>query len=571
MIKGKQHWVEQRSLAEGFIGDWRAVVPENSFEKTIFNWAMASLSPADFKSMFKSIRTGRGRTPVEPFKTLLAMVYAFHYNLSDRLLERDTVFNLAAKVACGLDLTESIDAVTLCRHRALFLEFGGTVLRKTVDALRATGLVAEANLVILDSYAVTDACATMDTYILLRTAILRLVTEIALTEFAIEIDGHLLRDDYKTVGKADIDWNKDEAKRLLLKELYEDARYLLSEVEKKAAETRPESVVACAALLAKIIAQNIRLDDKGEPFIPKGVAPDRILSTVDTESRHGRKACSKKIDGYKSHIITDGEVVLDVDVTAANVPDGNVALALVDGVVEQGIEVEVALADGAYGTTEIIHGLQDRGIEPIVKITEPVGKGDFFSKGRFNIDLTAMSCTCPAGVTTYKLHSSQSKVSVPEIHAEGFVLKHLTPPSAAGTETDVDEPEATESEGEQPHQTQFFRFSPKTCLDCPLREQCTSSKSGRTVRLHYDEKLMQERRELQDTPEFKESYRRRSWVERVNSELVRHGGRVGRYMGRAKNLFQQELVGAAHNLAVMARRLAEPTPEEPKGALCPVS
>ena len=268
---------------------------------------------------------------------------------------------------------------------------------------------------------------------------------------------------------------------------------------------------------------------------------------------------AKKIDGYKSHILTDGKIVLDVAVTAANVPDGNVILDLVDAVREQGTEVSTILGDGAYGTAEIIHGLEDRGIEPMVKIIEPAGRGDFFSKGQFNIDLDAMTCTCPAGVTTGKLYSSQPKTPTKEILAEAFVIAHLPTESTEGTQE------------EQPHLTQFFKFPTKDCLTCPISSQCTSAKTGRTVRLHHDEKLIQETREFQSTDEFKELYPCRSWVERVNSELVRHGGRVGRYMGWVKHLFQQEIVAAAHNLAFMARHLAEPTREEPKGPLCPVS
>lgn len=555
MIKGKKRWVEQQSVVDAFIGDWKAVVPENSFEKTIFNWAFNSLSPDDFSGMFQSISSGMGRDPIAPFKTLLAMIYAIHYNLSDRLLERDTKFNIAAKAACGLDLTEHIDAATLCRHRKLFLTLGGKVLRKTVEALRATGIVEEAELVIIDSYAVTDACATMDTYTLLKSSILRLFTEITLTEFPLEITGRLRRDDYATSGKADIDWQSDEAKALLLKDYYEDARYLLTGVETSGAEAKvPESVTACATLLATVIAQNIQIDDDGGPFIPKGVAYDRVISTVDTESRHGRKTVAKKIDGYKSHIITDGEIVFGVEVTGANVPDGEVILDLVDAVIEQDLKVSTVLGDGAYGTAEIIQKLETRGIEPIVKVLEPVCKGHLFNKSQFNIDLDAMTCTCPAGVTTSNLYSYQPKIHEGKYDVEPFVLTHLKKVTAESEPASL------------PPMMQQFKFDGKNCSVCSLRTQCTSSKTGRTVALHREEELIQAHRELQRTEEFKDLYRFRSRGERINNELTHHGGRFGRYFGKAKILFQQQLVAAAHNLAFIARhktKLAERLQAQP--------
>jgi hypothetical protein len=538
MISGKKNWVEQQSIYDGFMPDWRKVVPESSFEWTIFSWAYSSLTPEDFSEMFKSISTGKGRNPVAPFKTLLAMIYAIHFNLSDRLLERDTKFNIAAKVACGLDLNESIDAATLCRHRKLFLTMGGKVLQKSLSALKDSGFLTEVDMVIIDSYAVIDSCATMDTYTLLKTAILRLMTELKLTELNIDISDHTYREDYSKKGKADIDWQNDKAKDALLKDYYEDAKHLLTQIDAYVGQV-PESVTACATLLASIIAQNIEIDNNDKPFIPQKVAPNRILSTNDTESRHGRKTSAKKIDGYKSHIVTDGEVVLEVTVTPANVPDGDVILALTDAVISHNDSVNMILGDGAYGQTEIINELEAKGITPILKVMEPIGKEGFFNKDQFDIDITDKTCTCPAGVTTNKLYTSKVTKSSDVDNIEPFVEAHL-PESFFVQETDY-------------KTIQFFKFSGKVCSQCSMQAQCTTAKTGRTISLHKDEEKLQECRALQNTEEFKELYRLRSRVERVNSEMTRHGGRMGRYVGMVKNLFQQQLVATAHNLACLAR------------------
>lgn len=56
-----------------------------------------------------------------------------------------------------------------------------------------------------------------------------------------------------------------------------------------------------------------------------GAARDRVISTVDTETRHGHKSRSRHFDGYKGHVVVDpdGEIIEDVTVTAANVHDSD--------------------------------------------------------------------------------------------------------------------------------------------------------------------------------------------------------------------------------------------------------
>ncbi|MET3808165.1 hypothetical protein ABIB25_005194 [Nakamurella sp. UYEF19] len=75
----------------------------------------------------------------------------------------------------------------------------------------------------------------------------------------------------------------------------------------------------------------------------------------------------------------------------------------------------------------------------------------------------------------------------------------------------------------------------RVCKGCPLRAQCTSSKSGRTLDLHPQEKLVRAARRQAETPEFQTVYRRhRPMVERSIAWLVR-GNRKVRYRGTGKN------------------------------------
>ncbi len=44
------------------------------------------------------------------------------------------------------------------------------------------------------------------------------------------------------------------------------------------------------------------------------------------------------------------------------------------------------------------------------------------------------------------------------------------------------------------------QFPSATCLNCPLRQKCTTSKKGRSISIHPDEKFIAELRQRQLTP-----------------------------------------------------------------------
>ena len=77
------------------------------------------------------------------------------------------------------------------------------------------------------------------------------------------------------------------------------------------------------------------------------------------------------------------------------------------------------------------------------------------------------------------------------------------------------------------------------CRGCPLRQRCTTSKTGRKIVLHKrDTELRAARAEWAADPELREKYRKyRPNVERVVSQIASRGGRrlKLRYRGTAKN------------------------------------
>src|ERR1700738_2592918 len=66
--------------------------------------------------------------------------------------------------------------------------------------------------------------------------------------------------------------------------------------------------------------------------IARGVAKDRVISTVDPDARHGHKTSARGFDGYKASVAVapDSEIITGTAVSAANVGDGAGAEELID-------------------------------------------------------------------------------------------------------------------------------------------------------------------------------------------------------------------------------------------------
>ncbi len=98
-----------------------------------------------------------------------------------------------------------------------------------------------------------------------------------------------------------------------------------------------EPVEQAAQLLASVVGQDLEQTESGVFRIPRRVAKDRIISTVDPDARHGHKTSARGSDGYKGHVAVDpdSEIVTDTVVSAGNVGDAAVAQDLIEDLLEQ--------------------------------------------------------------------------------------------------------------------------------------------------------------------------------------------------------------------------------------------
>jgi hypothetical protein len=472
--------------------------------------------------LFADLFTDVGRRSIPPSIVATVMVLQRLEGCSDREAVDRLAFDARWRYACGLggwdEHRQSFVHTVLVDMRARLhrSERPDRVFEVTVATAREAGLLGRRR--VLDSTALYDAVATMDTVTLVRSAI-RGLLGVAGPALEAELRTVLSRDDdYATPGKPPCDWADPEARVALIDALSTDALDALIALEGRSV---PPDIAAAAELLAAVVGQDLEERD-GAFRIARGVAADRVISTVDPDARHGHKTQARGFDGFKGHVAIDpdSEIITATAVSAANAGDASVAAELVsellapppqEGADPGGPEEPAAVyGDAAYGTGSFLARLEAAGISPMVKVQPPHAPDGHFPKDRFSIDLEMGTVTCPAGAT------------VP--------IRALRDGSGVA------------------------RFG-KACATCPLRPSCTSSPKGRIIAVGANEAELTRARERQRDPGWLADYRAtRPKVERKIAHAMRatHGGRRARVRGRAKVARDFSLRSAALNLARLA-------------------
>ena len=289
-------------------------------------------------------------------------------------------------------------------------------------------------------------------------------------------------DDYASVGKPPCDWDDRAAREALVDALVGDGHAALAALEGATLVGAPADA---AALLALVVGQDVAEGDEGLFRIVRGVAKDRVISTVDPEARHGHKSRNRRFDGYKTHgsIDPDSELVDEVVVTPANAPDRDAVDDLLAPNAEEDDKPEV-VGDSAYAGAETRDKIGRAGYKIRAKVPPVRNRGGRFSKDRFAIHLDDNTVVCPAGqrVAIVALRRGGGRASF-GVH----------------------------------------------CGTCPLRQCCTSARKGRSVTIHPHEALLQAARAEQATPEWLERY----WADRpIVERKMAHLGRTQGPMSR---------------------------------------
>jgi hypothetical protein len=490
-----------------------AALPEGSVYRFLARERARLFPPELFADLFQPT----GRRSVPPSILAVVMVLQRLEGLSDREAADRFAFDVRWRYAAGVadavagEETASFAHTVLVDLRARLRRSADPdrIFRVTCALARQVGLVGVKR--VLDSAPLEDAVATQDTVTMLRGAIRGLLRACP-PELATKMRAGLQRDDdYVAPGKPACDWTDRAAREALVDALVRDAyraHYALR------GERLDPRTAEAAVLLATVTGQDIEETSDGRFRIFEGTAPDRVISTVDPEARHGHKTAAHGFDGYKAHVGVDPdtEVICAAEVSPAVTGDAVVAPGLLEDLVQSqgGPARAVVYGDSAYGTGAYLAWLDQQGFTPMVKTQVPTAPGGRFTKDQFRIDLQAGTVTCPTRV-----------------------MVAITPARRGGGQA---------------------RFG-AACSVCPLRQACTSSVGGRVVAIHPREAELAAARARQRDPAWLADYRAtRPKVERKLAHLLRrrHGGRRARVRGLVRVAQDFKLLAAAVNLARFA-------------------
>ena len=469
----------------GSVHDWLAVHRRDLFPDDAF----ADLFPS-----------GKGRPSVPADVIATVMVLQALEGLSDREAADALRLRIDWKVSCGLALTdEGIHPTTLTywRNRLRKSDQPRRIYDAVAAVIAATGVLQGKRRRALDSTIVDDAVATQDTVTQLVAAVRRVRREVPAAA-AVKVSAH----DYARAGKPACAWDDPAEREALVSSLVNDAIAILDAVTDEPLDATQADAVG---LLALVAGQDVEPGkEPGTWRIVRGTAKDRIISTVDRDSRHAHKSRSQQQDGYKAHIAVEPDtgLITGCALTPGNTHDG---VPVTDLLAAEDKPVQV-LADSAYGAAATRNTLTDAGHTTVIKpipLRSAVPGG--FTIDDFTIDTTAGTVTCPAGKT----------VTISRTGKACFYAR---------------------------------------CDGCPLKARCTTSTRGRTVNVHPHHDVLAAARRDADDPAWQSTYKQhRPMVERSIAWLVAHGHRQVRYRGTDRNRMWLDHRVAAINLRQLIR------------------
>jgi hypothetical protein len=467
---------------------------------------------------------GAGKPPVLPALLAMATLLQAYTRVSDQEAVELTLDSKRWQLVLGgLGSEEPLfsqGALFDFRMRLISTGMDQRLLERTVELARARGgFDAKTLRLALDSSPLWGHGRVEDTFNLLGHAAHQVVACLAaLTQqevaHVLEQIGLTLFDAPSLKAGLDIDWGDTEQKQQALQRLCDELDALQTWIrEHVAVEVKQPPLTAAIETLQLILAQDLEpTPTGGGTQIREGVAKDRQISIEDKEMRHGRKSSAKRFDGYKRHLARDidEQLILAAETLPANTPDTAGVDPLLVAVELQHREVTSLHIDRGYLGDPVITTYDEAGVVIVCKpwpVRNPAGQ---FSKPDFQIDLTTLQATCPAG--------------------------QAIPITAGKTAC----------------------FPADNCRVCALRSQCTSrERGGRPLAIHPQEDLLQRLSVLPTTAEGRAALRERVAVEHSLAHVSQRQGNRARYNGTRNNTCHLRLVSAIQNLE-RAQALSEP-------------
>ena len=419
-----------------------------------------------------------GRMAEDPrmlFKYLLLKVID---NLSDVDVVAHSRYDMSYKWFLGLaPESDVIDPSTLCKFRKQRLSDDGLLdklIGKSVKIAVDNGLI-KSKEIIMDS---THTCSRANA----------------------QVPVNVLQQISKQLRKAVYGLDKDAKKNMPEKYEGTDLEKEVAYIEILVEHVSKLRVAMFAAVSEKLNLLKEKLED----------VKDHYDVSKDGDARTGHKTQDSSFFGYKTHIAINQErIITAATVTSGEKDDGSQMQTLIDKSIENGMEVETVIGDGAYCSKENLEESKRKSVAVVSKLNSNVlgCKND----DRFTFNKDAGMYVCPAGHMAIKKGISKDE------------------------------------------KIETYYFDVKRCVVCKLREGCFKfNQMSKTYCVCHRAEIQKEQMDFQETDEFKEKYRTRYKIEAKNSDLKNNYD-----YGRAESygLQAMTLQGAVTMFACNMRRI----------------
>ena len=262
-----------------------------------------------------------------------------------------------------------------------------------------------------------------------------------------------------------------------------------------------------------------RLDDKIDQKTT--LINKKHISATDPDASVTRYGNSRPKLRYKTHRVVDekNEIITATKVTPGSVDDGAALKNMID-IHQQntGTKPDTIVADTKYGTIDNYLHYHDQGIKTHIPSVEESHRGygskkGIFTKEEFTYDPDADIFICPAGeILTRQKYKKKRK------HYE-------------------------------------YKAPAKACNKCQLKDKCTRSKSGRTLKRHERQDELDGILERTKSKESKKDLKTRQHLsERSFARSTRYGFKRARWRNIWRMEIQDYLIAAIQNIMVLVNQ-----------------
>jgi transposase/uncharacterized protein (UPF0179 family) len=248
---------------------------------------------------------------------------------------------------------------------------------------------------------------------------------------------------------------------------------------------------------------------------PRG-ANEKYQSSTDPEATLMRQQGLRARPRYKNHRVVDDArgIVTAIKTTTGIVNEARELMALIDQhQANAGVAAKTIVADCKYGTVENYVACQSRKLRTHMAdlLASSAGSGrrdEIYPESQFLYRTQSDTYLCPAGQAMRPRRLHPVRLSWEYVTKRGV------------------------------------------CLSCQLREFCTRSKTGRSIKRHRDQALLDRARRQANTKRAKlDRKRRQHLVERSFADAAnRHGFKRARWRGLIKQSIQDLLIATVQNL-----------------------